>query len=198
MLRSMNYPRLLRLASVVLSVSASAWVYAADFVPDAGFTALLNGRDLTGWHHKDKDGKEGPALDGKTDAGDGRFTVQDGGLVGNGATGRSVLWTVKDLPKNFVLRLEFRAAPHCDGGIFFNKTQLQCGDYATYAYKQLKTFKPEDWNSIEVTMKDGVAYCTCNGEVMTAALKVPESGQLGLEADKNAITYRKIEIKALP
>jgi hypothetical protein len=47
-------------------------------------------------------------------------------------------------------------------------------------------------------MKDGVAYCTCNGELMTAALKVPESGQLGLEADKNAITYRKIEIKPLP
>jgi hypothetical protein len=94
----MNYPSLLRRALIASISLLSLSVRAADFVPDAGFTALLNGRDLTGWHHKDKDGKEGPALDAKTDAGDGRFTVQDGALVGNGATGRSVLWTVKDLP----------------------------------------------------------------------------------------------------
>ncbi|HWA10047.1 MAG TPA: DUF1080 domain-containing protein [Opitutaceae bacterium] len=187
----MRHPSTLRfaLAAAVLSVLARA----ADFTPEAGFTALFNGHDLTGWHHKD-----GPPLDGKTDAEDGRYTVKDGALAGNGEKGRVLLWTVKDLPKNFVLRLEFRAAAHTDGGIFFNKTQLQCGDYATYAYKRLTSFKPQDWNSIEVTMQDGAARCTCNGELLEAALKVPESGQLALEADKNAIEYRNIRIKPLP
>ena len=195
----MKYPRWPSLALV--AAAAVALLRGADFTPAPGFVALFNGRDLTGWHHKEgprENPTDGPALDGKTDAGDGRFTVEDGVLVGNGATGRSVLWTLKGLPKNFVLRLEFRAAAHTDGGIFFNKTQLQCGDYATYAYKRLKDFKPQDWNAIEVTMKDGAARCTCNGELLEAALKVPESGQLGLEADKNAISYRRIQIMALP
>lgn len=30
-------------------------------------------------------------------------------------------------------------------GIFVRNVQLQGGDFATFAYKQLKAFKPQDW-----------------------------------------------------
>src|SRR5260221_5922343 len=175
----MKYPLL---AGLMLCAVA---LCAEEFMPEPGFTALCNGHDLTGWHHKD-----GPPLDGLTDAGDGRYTVVDGAITGNGdkAThGRVLLWTAHEFIGNFVLRLEFRAAPKADGGLFFNKTQLQCGDYGNYAYKTFRFYKPEDWNAIEVTVTDGVARCTCNGELLEAALKIAEPGALALEADKGAI-----------
>lgn len=179
-----------------LSCAFVAPLQAADsFAPEPGFVALFNGRDLTGWHHKD-----GPALDGKTDPDDGRYSIKDGVLVGNDAKaekGRVLLWTTKEFTGNFVLRFEFRAAEKTDGGLFFNTKQLQCGDYSNYAYKTFAAYRPKDWNAIEVTVQDGVARCTCNGEVLEAALKI-EPGQLGFECDKGAIEYRRIRIKTLP
>ncbi len=189
MLLRMKYPLL---AGLVLFAGVLG---AKEVTPEAGFTALFNGRDLTGWHHKD-----GPALDGLTDAGDGRFTVVDGAISGNGdkAThGRVLLWTMAEHTGDFVLRFEFRAAPRTDGGLFFNKTQLQCGDYSTYAYKECKAYRPEEWNAIEVTVADGVARCTCNGELLEAALKITEPGALALEVDRNAIAYRRLRLKSL-
>ncbi len=185
----MKYPLLIAL---LLSVA----LRAEDFTPEAGFTALFNGRDLAGWHHLG-----GPAMDGLTDAGDGRYTVVDGTLSANAdkAThGRVLLWTAAEHTGNFVLRLEFRAAPKTDGGLFFNKTQIQCGDYGNYAFKEFKFYKPDDWNALEVTVKDNVARCTCNGELLVEALKITEPGAIAIEADKGAIAYRRLRIKRLP
>ena len=190
----MNYPMI---AAVVFSLGAgAASLGAEEFKPEPGFTLLFNGHDLAGWQHKD-----GPALDGLTDAGDGRYTVVDGAISANGdkaAHGRVLLWTVQPHTGNFVLRFDFKAAPHCDGGLFFNKTQLQCGDYNSYAYKSFKFYKPEDWNAIEVTVTDNVASCTCNGELLEPALKITEPGPLAIEADRNAIAYRRLRLKPLP
>ena len=47
-------------------------------------------------------------------------------------------------------------------------------------------------------MQDGVARCTCNGEVLDAALKITEPGALAIEVDKGAIAYRRLRIKPLP
>ena len=69
---------------------------------------------------------------------------------------------------------------------------------SNYAYKNCQSYKPNDWNAIEVTVQDGVARCTCNGELLEAALKIAELGQIGFEADKRAIDYRRIRIKILP
>ena len=97
----MKAPLLALLTFIALTPSASA--DAEDFSSEPGFTLLLNGKDLTGWHHQD-----GPALDGKTDASDGRYTVKDGALSGNSAKGRVLLWTTKEYTGNFILRFEFR------------------------------------------------------------------------------------------
>jgi len=110
-----------------------------------------------------------------------------------------IIWTVKEFPKNFVLKLEFRAAYNADSGIFLRKPQLQCRDYLVAGpYKDLQQYKAQDWNTIEVVVKDNVAHCTCNGEVLEDALKVPETGPIGLEADRGQMEYRNIELKELP
>lgn len=187
----MNLLARLALTSVLIAGFFTQPGFAAGTESATGFIELFNGKDLTGWHHKD-----GPALDGKTDASDGRWTVKDGAIQANGEKERVLLWTMRRFPKNFVLRVEFRAAVRTDSGIFFDSVQLQCGDFATYAYKQLKAFKPQDWNVIEVTVQDGSARCTCNGELMEAALKIPpDFGQLAIEAGRNAIEYRRVSLK---
>jgi hypothetical protein len=48
-----------------------------------------------------------------------------------------------------------------------------------------------------VTVRDGVAHCTCNGELLEANLKLPGSGAIGLEGDRGQMEYRRIRIKAL-
>ena len=45
-----------------------------------------------------------------------------------------------------------------------------------------------------VVVKGGVAHCTCNGEVLEAALKVPATGPIGLEGDRGQMEYRRIRI----
>ena len=56
---------------------------------------------------------------------------------------------------------------NADSGIFLRKPQLQCRDYLVAGpYKQLKKYKPQEWNEIVVVVKDNIANCTCNGEVL--------------------------------
>jgi hypothetical protein len=192
------------LAPLAFLTAAVASAGAADFQPDAGFKSLYNGRDLTGWGYRDKEQTVLESFDGKSTASDGRYTAKGDVLVvnpyeeGHGPK-RQQLWTSVAFARNFVLKLEFRAAVDADSGIFLRKPQLQCRDYLVAGpYKELKAYKPQEWNQIEVTVKDGVAHCTCNGEVLEEALKLPETGPIGLEADRGQMEYRSIQIKELP
>ncbi len=176
---------------------------ADDWKPEPGFISLYNAKDLTGWGYRDKDQKVLETFDGKGEASDGRYSAKGDILIVNPhdeARGPRIrqLWSTKEFPKNFVLKIEFRAAVNADSGIFLRKPQLQCRDYLVAGpYKELKAYKAQEWNLIEVTVKDNVAHCTCNGEVLEAALKLPESGPIGLEADRGQMEYRHIEIKEL-
>ncbi len=187
------------LSTLILVGLATITARGDDWKPDQGYTSLFNGKDLTGWHYKTD-----PDLDGKTASTDGRYSAADGVLTvhpHDAAKGPRIrqLWTLSEFPKDFVLRLEFRASVNADSGIFLRAPQLQCRDYLVAGpYKQLKAYKPQDWNVIEVTVKDGVAHCTCNGEVLEAALKLPATGPIGLEADNATMEYRHIQLKELP
>ena len=168
---------------------------ADDFKLEPGYIHLFNGKDLTGWGYKTNN------FDGKTQSSDGRYSAQDGILTVHSREPRlmQILWTTREFPKDFNLKLEFRAAVNADSGIFIRKPQLQCRDYLVAGpYKDLKKYKPQDWNEIEVTVKDGVARCTCNGEVLQEALQVPETGPIGLEADRGQMEYRRIRLKESP
>ncbi len=188
------------LVTVLSSLVASSAAPADDFKPESGYIILFNGKDLTGWGYRTNQ------FDGKTTSEDGRYTARDGVLVvnpHNPETGPRIrqLWTTREFPTDFKLKLEFRAAVNADSGIFIRKPQLQCRDYAVAGpdkYKQLKKYRPQDWNEIEVTVTNGSAFCACNGEVLEAAVPVPATGPIGLEADRGQMEYRRIRLKELP
>ncbi len=173
-----------------------------DFSMEPGFVSLFNGKDLTGWGFRAKKTfKKKGNFDGKTASDDGRYVAINGRLVvTTPPEGRRVqqLWTTKEFPKDFILKLEFRATPNADSGVFIRKPQLQCRDYVLAGpWKNLENYKPQAWNEIVVKVKGGVAHCTCNGEVLNAEFKVPATGPIGLEGDRGQMEYRRIRLKAL-
>ena len=187
-----------------LCLTTAAITRADDWKPEPGYISLYNGKDLTGWGYRDKEQKILESFDGKAEASDGRYSANGEILTvhpHDAAKGPRLrqMWTTQVFPKNFVLKLEFRAAVNADSGVFLRNPQLQCRDYLVAGpYKELKKYKPQDWNTIEVTVTDNVAHCTCNGEVLEEALKLPESGPIGLEADRDQMEYRHIQLKELP
>ncbi|MFO0976908.1 MAG: GDSL-type esterase/lipase family protein [Planctomycetaceae bacterium] len=192
-----------------------------NFVPEDGFTSLFNGKDLTGWGFRvtpeatrtsakkwmasDPDGVVWPfvdepiSFDGKTMSSDSRYRAIHGRLVvATPPEGRRIqqLYTTEEFSGNFTLKLEFRATPNADSGVFIREPQLQCRDYPLAGpYKTLKNYKAGDWNELVVEVRDGVAYCTCNGEVIEQAMKVPATGPIGLEGDRGQMEYRRIRIR---
>lgn len=192
-------PRTLSRVSLAVALCFAVPALAADEKLEPGTISLFNGKDLTGWGYKskDKDGKF-ESFDGKTEASDKRYSAKDGVLVVNPGKGTAQLWTAEKFPKDFELRLEFRAAVNADSGLFIRGPQLQVRDYPVAGpYKNLKKYKPQDWNEILVVVKGEVAHCTCNGEVLEATFKVPATGPIGLEADRDTMEYRKIRLKEI-
>lgn len=191
---------------------------ADDFKPEEGFVSLFNGQDLTGWGYRvtppRKAAKAPKAdapkfveiateekFDGQTASSDGRYRAINGRLViTTPAEGRRIqaLTTQREFPEDFILKLEFRATPNADSGVYLRKPQLQCRDFLLAGpYKDLKKFKEGDWNELVVTVKGGLAHAECNGEVIEDALKIPESGPLGLEGDRGQMEYRRLRVKTL-
>lgn len=194
---------------------------ADGFTLEPGFESLFNGRDLTGWgvrptppedvaaaerwRRGDPNAPPWPivtearAFDGRTASDDGRYVAINGRLVVTTPTeGRRIqqLWTTREFPNDFTLRLEFRATPNADSGVFLRRPQLQCRDYALAGpYKELAGYRPQDWNELEVVVTGGVARCTCNGEIIEQAFEVPPTGPIGLEGDRGQMEYRRIRIK---
>jgi hypothetical protein len=194
---------------------------AVPFTPEEGFVSLFNGRDLTGWGYRrttDRDREsaakwqasdpnaaawpfvEQPvSFDGKTATPDGRFVVIGGRLVVKAPPEyRRIqqLWTMREFGEDFVLRLEFRATPNADSGVYVRGPQLQVRDYALAGpYTTLARYRPQEWNEIEITARGGVAQATCNGELLEGALALPASGPIGLEGDRGQMEYRHIRVK---
>ena len=172
------------------------------FKMEPGFVSLFNGRDLTGWGFRNQKTQAKLAtFDGERASDDGRYVaINDRLVVTTPPEGRRIqqLWTTREFSKNFILKLEFRATPNADSGVFIRRPQLQCRDYVLAGpWKDLKKYKPQEWNEIVVIVKDGVAHCTCNGEVLNAEFKVPVSGPIGLEGDRGQMEYRRIRLKEL-
>ena len=169
---------------------------ADTFTPEEGFVSLFNGRDLTGWGYRTN------SFDGQVTSSEGRYVAKNGRIIVTTPPEHSKiaqLYTTRSFPKNFTLKLEFRATPNADSGVFIRQPQLQCRDYPLAGpYKSLTNYKPQDWNEMIVAVKDGVAYCTCNGEILEAEMKVPATGPIGLEGDRGQMEYRRIRIHEEP
>ena len=166
-----------------------------NFTPEPGFISLFNGQDLKGWGFRTNN------FDGQKTSSDGRYTARNGRLIVlTPPEGRRVeqMWTTREFPNNFVLKLEFRAGAYADSGIFIREPQLQCRDYLIAGpYTKLKQYKPQDWNEIIVSVTNNMAHCTCNGEILEDALKIPPNGPIGLEGDRGQMEYRRIRLQEL-
>ncbi len=182
---------------------------------EEGYVSLFNGKDLSGWGFLPTpprkapkkpnpnapvfaEVKEAEAFDGKTVSSDGRYEAINGRLVvKTPSEGRRIqqLWTTEEFGSDFILKLEFRATPNADSGVFIRKPQLQCRDYLLAGpYTELKKYRPQEWNELVVTVKGNTAHATCNGELLTDNMEVPDSGPIGLEGDRGQMEYRRIRL----
>ncbi len=192
------------------------------FAPEPGFQPLFNGYDLTGWGVRPtppdqiESARQWQAADpehaatwpivteaqgfaGRSESADGRFLARDGRLVVTTPPEYrkiQALWTTDDFPGDFELRLEFRATPNADSGVFLRGVQLQCRDYRLAGpYNGLQHYRPQDWNELVVVVRDNVARATCNGEIVEQALPLPATGPIGLEGDRGQMEYRRLRLK---
>ncbi len=119
---------------------------------EEGFESLFNGHDLTGWGYRptseedkasarswqaaDPDAAAWPFVeeredfDGLTASPDGRFVVVDDRLVVTTPPEyRKIqqLWTTREFPEDFVLKLEFRATPNADSGVYLRGPSSSAG-----------------------------------------------------------------------
>jgi 3-keto-disaccharide hydrolase len=177
---------------------ASAFLLSATGADEPDFKPIFNGKDLTGWRVGNV------VLAGKTASDDGRFAVKDGVLVITGSKDKppkiTEIDTVESYDSDFTLRLEFRASRDANSGLHLRDKvfahQLQIRDYPRVGpYKTLKRYRDGDWNAIEVVVTGTKARCTCNGELLEAALEIPDKGPLALQSEINVIEYRNIQVK---
>ena len=192
----LNRQRTVRSSIVV--ILGSIVLLTAAWADEPGFKPIFNGTDLTGWRLGKTD------LAGKSASDDGRFAVKDGVLVITGSKDtppkNTEIVTAESYDGDFTLRLEFRASRNANSGLHLRDKvfahQLQIRDYPRVGpYKTLKDFKDGDWNAIEVVVTGTKARCTCNGELLEAALEIPDKGPLALQSEINVIEYRNIRIK---
>ena len=194
---------------------------ADSFTVEPGYESLFDGRTLTGWGYRpttdaDKESArkwkasdpkgaadwpivtEPTDFKGLTASPDGRFRAIAGRLVvTTPPEGRKIqqLHTTREFGEDFTLKLEFRATPNADSGVYVRGPQLQVRDYRLAGpFTNLTRYKPQDWNELVVTVTGGVAKATCNGEALDVELKVPPSGPIGVEGDRGQMEYRRIRI----
>lgn len=184
------------------------------FEVEEGFVPLFSGENLNGWGFKVTPPRKPNRLGiifssfdepqnfyGKTVSSDGRYLAINGRLVVTTPTeGRRIqqLWTTREFDGDFVLKLEFRATPNADSGVFLKGKQLQCRDFPLAGpYKDLQHYKQGGWNELVITVTGTTAHATCNGEVLEEAYEIPAKGPIGLEGDRGQIEYRRIRIKEM-
>jgi hypothetical protein len=228
-----NMRNSLRLALLVAVTTSLAQLARADEkagqndnTPPPGFTALFNGKDLTGWQglvelpqrwkltpeqlatvQKEANAKYLP-----------HWTVRNGILHYDGK-GQS-LQTAKDY-RNFELRVDWKIGPKGDSGIYLRGCpQVQIwenpvGSGGLYNNKvhpkdPLKVAdKPiGEWNTFHIIMKGEKVTVYLNGQLVVdnvtlenywdRSKPVPESGPIELQHHGDKLWFKNIYIKELP
>jgi hypothetical protein len=155
---------------------------AEDFKLEPGFTRLDNGADLEGWTGN----REG-------------WSVVNGAIHLDAKKAKGHIYSKAVPGKSSVIRLQFRATPHADSGVFVHGKQLQVRDYPNAGPKEYaRPAKPAgEWNDLEFDLTDGVAVVKLNGEVIEKAWKIGDKSQqgLGLQREKGDFDFRYIRFR---
>lgn len=179
--------RLLSALATAALVAAAA-VAVADDATEPGFTALLNGKDLTGWKTK---GKPGESLDGKAEAYKGRFKVsKDGTLVIDPAVkGDMRIETAKEFGKETTIRFEFLPGTGCNNDLFLLGSKFDINP------TQLKMVKVGEWNTMDIASSGGTTVFKINGETARSEKAKAEKSPFEIRAEFGPIEIRKMRAK---
>jgi hypothetical protein len=159
---------------------------ADDAKPEAGFTALLNGKDLTGWKLK----KGGDSLDGKAEVAKGRFKVTDGILVIDPKPGGDItIETAKEIGNNSHIKFEFLPANGCNNDLFFLGLKFDIKK------EDVKNLKWDEWNEFEIVADGDKVEFKCNGQTQRTANTKVEKSTLGVRAELGPMQIRKMRVK---
>lgn len=188
--------------SVILSAADEA---AAKPVVPAGFTALINGHDLTGWQG--------------ADAAAEHWKVEKGELINDGQG--TDLVTAKSY-RNFELLLEWKIPLKGDSGVYLpggQQVQIWAKDSGSggFVFNHKYTVSPAvaadhpvgEWNAFRIRLFDGKVTVTLNGKVVMQDVPVergfdppmrgPEEGPLRLQkSPHNVMTaFRAVFVREL-
>jgi hypothetical protein len=125
----------------------------AALAGEPGFTPVFAGTDLTGWRY----GKD--VLHRQSETSDKRFYAADNVIVmaakdREGKKTQKELISVREFSKDFILKLEFKAAQEAIGHVTIRNTAFPVADYTRRGEQtQLKNFKKDDWNEMEIVVK---------------------------------------------
>jgi hypothetical protein len=126
---------------------------SAQAQTESGFTLLFDGKELTGWRY----GKEVLHRAGETP--DKRFSISDGTIVlaakdKDGRKDTQQLLTVREFAKDFILKLEFKAANEAIGSVLVRNQAFPVGDFLRRGeQKKMKKFRTDDWNEVEIQVR---------------------------------------------
>src|SRR5271165_1664611 len=140
---------MMRRCPYVVAVLLLPFALAAPAAGEAD-TPLFAGGDLTGWRYA----KE--VLHRQTETQDKRFSAASGVLVlaskdRDGKKTQVELVSVREFSKDFILKLEFKAAQEAIGHVTIRNTPFPVADYIRRGEQtQLKGFKKDDWNEMEI------------------------------------------------
>ncbi|MBM4041740.1 MAG: DUF1080 domain-containing protein [Planctomycetes bacterium] len=202
----------MRRAIVVVALLAAV-AMAADNTPPEGFTALFNGKDLTGWGSRDgKPASAQQVAEWKVEGGIIKYTGKS-----------SHLWTTKSY-KDFVLMVEWRFEKAGDSGIYVRGAEKcqaniwdnKLGSGEVYGYRTdakmpeevrkaatptKKADKPiGEWNAFVITVKGDRMTVELNGEKVIDNLQMvgcPPEGPIALQNHGNPLDFKNICIKEL-
>lgn len=162
-------------------------------VPPAGFKALFNGKDLTGWNHDEKTKQHWRVVDGVLD-----YSGKQKSLV-----------TEKKF-KNFILLVDWKIPKGADSGIFLRgKPQVQIWDNPEGSgglwNDKVKALKNADnpigeWNHFEIRLEKGdLVTVLLNGEKVVDKFKkkLPPEGPIVLQHHGNPLQFKNIFMKEI-
>jgi len=168
-------------AGLVISLVVTG-VAAGQFKLEPGFTRLDNGKNLDGWTGK---------LAG--------WSVQDGAIVLTASKASGHVYSKKLHSGNCVIRMEFRATPGADSGVYVRGRQLQVRDYPKAGPAQYARFaRPAGkWNQLEWDITDGVAVVKLNGKVIEQAWKIGGNAKqgIGLQRERGDFAFRRVRVR---
>jgi hypothetical protein len=166
----------------VVALAPVPMAQADEFKLENGFVRLDNGKDLAGWTGN---------LPG--------WSVKEGAFHLDVKMAKGNIYSETKHSGNVIIRLQFRAAPGADSGVFIHGNQLQVRDYPKAGPKQYAfAAKPAgEWNELEFDITNGMAEVKLNGQVIEKAWRIGGNAAQGVGLQKEAgdFDYRFIRIK---